>query len=152
MTSFLPRTPVLTSAARRGVVYGPGFRAAKSDEASSATPYIGEPEDTDFPPWLNFPHRPQTVIEPTTSVVVSQRCPPQAIQASRRSRLMVRSCASAGRDATDVTRGPGSEADEISALEGVEVVEVLAGEIYSVCASSFTSIAVSLPSPHAKSW
>ena len=38
--------------------------------------------------------------------------------------------------------GPGREADEISALEGVEV---LADEIYSVCASSFTSIAVSLP-------
>jgi hypothetical protein len=55
------------------------------------------------PGWTSFPHRAHTVIDPATSDVVSQRCPPRATQASRRTRLMTGSCASTERNTTDVT-------------------------------------------------
>jgi hypothetical protein len=65
--------------------YGRVFRPSKSIEASSATPNAELRPDPDFPLlWLTFPHRSQAVSEPTTSVVVSQRCPPRRTQTIRR--------------------------------------------------------------------
>ena len=61
------------------------------------------------PACTSFPHRAQAVIDPAMSDVVSQRCPPRAAQASRRSTLTARSCASRDRrNATDVTEVVGS--------------------------------------------
>lgn len=55
--------------------------------------------DPDVPVWVSLPQRAQAVIAPAMSDVVSQRCPPRATQASRRSNFMTRSCASADRKA-----------------------------------------------------
>ena len=74
------------SSAARQEAHGlfPTFRSR-----SSATPIgeLGPPED--FPRRLTFPHRAQAVIDPATSVVVSQPCPPRSAHATRPSFICI---------------------------------------------------------------